>query len=251
MKYKTTIPLLAALAFASCVPESDFNNMNTELTTRIEALEKQLAEQKATAPCFVNIEVVFEAYPEKQSAQGQLNALIAQVNGELGPLREQVATKEKEILALRAELDGYVKDAKETKKQEVNPKAVEAKDALLELAKELEPLKKELAQKTAVYQNKVDLTTEKTKQQLYKNCATVATVVAKELGYDYVINSSITGNGGIPVIIGRTTMENDISQAVISRLVQLQSQSCVFGYNGTQCVLRTAAALLGHRRVSV
>ena len=142
--FSISAPIILSLGVVGC--DSQYNTMNEETITKIGNLEERLTYleeqvlQKTLKPCFVKIETVFDSYPQKALAQGQLNTLITKANLELKPQKDEMAQKEKEILELREKLSGFVEAAKESKKQEVNPEAVKAKESLLELAQEFDTL---------------------------------------------------------------------------------------------------------------
>jgi len=191
---------------------------------KVDELEADITELKKSTslrPCFVQMDRVFDSSEGKQEAQAQLVELTSVMNAELQVQRDLLREKELKIQELRGVTTE--EEDKQTKKSDDKSEAGEEDLATLEA--EYAELLTQIQEQGTRAQQQINIAKENTRLRLYKNCATVATFVAKEEGYDYVINASITAQGGLPVIVGRMNQEDDITDLVIERLKEKEAKA--------------------------
>lgn len=162
--------------------------------------------------CFVDMERIFAAISIREVEQARVNQLAQASGVQVQRERQELDNLGERIKELQEEL----RVMSETRDGEVDQDKLEAsRTELLKLADEYRKKRDQVAGIARELQRNVDAATVQATGKVWSECARLVNGVAGKLDYDYVINLGAMDSKGFPVLVGRTSSEDDITESVL------------------------------------
>lgn len=177
--------------------------------------EVSTSEEQFARVCFVDMARIFAAVSIREVEQARVDQLAQASSRKVAEGRQRLEQLGNRIKELQEELRQLSEgDPTDLDQDELQSK----RDELVTLADAFRVQRQNLGGLAVNLQRNVDVATVQASGKVWQECAKMVSGVAGRMEYDYVINLGARDSNGFPVMVGRTSAKDDITEQVLELL---------------------------------